>query len=83
MEEATQQYRSEEDILQQFIDETCVIGSRAEVKASELYHRYRDWAQSNGMTPMNKTNFGRKMTERFNKERNNKGQVYQGIDVLK
>lgn len=31
---------------------------------------------------MDNTSFGRKMSQKFEKKRNNKGAVYQGIDVL-
>lgn len=41
VEQATQQYRNEEDILQQFIEEACVSGCSHEVRASELYQHYR------------------------------------------
>ncbi len=46
--EATQDYRSEQDILQHFIEDECVLEADAETSSGELHKAYRVWCQSQG-----------------------------------
>jgi putative DNA primase/helicase len=77
---ATQEYRQDEDILAQFIDDACIVGDCI-VGASALYEHYKNWMRDNGLKPMSGTKFGRKMAERFTKEKSRTGLVYIGIGI--
>jgi P4 family phage/plasmid primase-like protien len=62
--EATDSYRKDEDVLGVFLAEHCIINPALKAKASELYARYRVWAEASGETAANQTRFGKAMTER-------------------
>lgn len=63
--EATAVYRSEMDIVSQFIEEQCVVGPREKAPMGPLYMRFAQWCKDSGWRhPMTKNKFGRKLTER-------------------
>lgn len=78
---ATEAYQQEEDDLSQFIEECCVVGPDKEVKASDFYKEYKQWAESYGMKPASNTVFGKRMGKRFEK-RLSGGVIYSGIGLL-
>lgn len=78
---ATEAYQQEEDDLSQFVEECCLVGPDKEVKASDLYKTYKQWAESYGMKPTNNTVFGKRMSKRFEK-RLSGGVIYSGIGLL-
>ena len=61
---ATSAYRSESDLIGQFIAECCEVRADAEIPAGALYDAYRVWAEAAGDKPMNGTVFGRSLTDR-------------------
>jgi putative DNA primase/helicase len=78
---STEDYRKEEDIIGQFIEECCVIAEHASVKASELYTVYREWAEAGGLNPLNQMNFGKDIGKRFDRRRTGYYFVYSGIGL--
>ncbi|WP_193771380.1 phage/plasmid primase, P4 family [Candidatus Magnetaquicoccus inordinatus] len=62
--EATQAYRSESDIIGQFLEEHTVFDTHAEVQASFIYERYTHWTNVNGHRACSSTQFTRKLTDR-------------------
>jgi putative DNA primase/helicase len=46
VEAATSQYRESQDVIAQFIAAKCVLDVNAEVRFSELYSAYKDWADA-------------------------------------
>lgn len=79
---STNAYRSDEDILQQFIDDACLVGPEHAEKAKPLYDHYKTWMIENSLKPLSNTRFGRKMSERFHKEKDRNGAYYQGIKII-
>lgn len=82
--EATTAYRHEADQLSAFIDMRCVVHERASVRARNFFGDYRDWANSEGLGAdeiLTPTMFGRRMRERFQKDRDRHGTVYRGIGL--
>jgi putative DNA primase/helicase len=81
--ETRNQWRTEMDMVGQFIDECCIRGGGGTVQSSNLYKTFTNWAQRQGHTSfMNATVFGNSMTERkFKKERKSSGVFYLGIDL--
>ncbi len=81
----TERYRTDSDPLGSFIEERCVVGERYTTGAAQAYHAYTRWAQDQGMTErerLTSTNFGRRMSARFEKRRTKTGKLYIGIGLL-
>ena len=62
--EATSAYRSEMDIIGQFIDDRCTVGPTASATAKELYAAYVSWCGAAGETPISQKAFGQRLAER-------------------
>ncbi|MFC1944691.1 primase-like DNA-binding domain-containing protein [Chloroflexota bacterium] len=81
---ATQEYQQESDILAGFISDRCIEHPKVTIKASELYSTYKQWAESEGMGQrevLTATSFGRRMRERYPKERKGGTVYYHGIGL--
>lgn len=79
---ATNDYRSEMDVIGQFLDETCTIQPRARVLCAALYSAYAKWCEDGGERPINQRRFGAQMTERgFDRVRTRDGWWYHGIGL--
>ncbi|MEW4153675.1 phage/plasmid primase, P4 family [Bacillus thuringiensis] len=76
-----EEYRTEMDPIEAFIEECCEREVQGKVQAKTLYQIYRDWASENGQYMMSNTKFGREMGKKFHKS---KGRVihYTGIKLL-
>jgi len=80
--EATNDYRSEMDLLANFLDEACNVSPDAKAQSSELYQSYRQWCEANGVFPLNHTNFSLRLKERgFEKRKSNGRFVYIGVGL--
>jgi len=80
--DATAQYRTDCDQLGRFLEEACELESAAEVRASEFYQAYREWATTVGLTDketLSATAFGRKCADRFTRIKTRVGLVYRGV----
>lgn len=60
---ATQAYRTEMDIVGNFIEECCEANDAKTVTAKALYEAYEEWSKGNGDKPMSKKMFGMKLHE--------------------
>jgi putative DNA primase/helicase len=75
----TQAYREEEDLVNNFIQEKCVIEQEEWLSFAELYKAYAEWCQAEGETPETANAFGRALSEKgfqlekFNGIRGRKG----------
>jgi len=81
---ATEQYQKESDPLSRFIDERCVIAATASVQASTFYKAYLLWANNQGFRErevLSSTAFGRRMSERFQKQETRDATFYQGVGL--
>ena len=61
---ATNVYRTEQDLLEQFIGEECVVGVTESCANNDLKRRYFAWCENNNTKPLSGHRFGRKLTER-------------------
>lgn len=79
--QATAMYRSESDLVGQFIAECCVQGDGFRTKARPLYQEFAKWAEgTNGMT---ETAFGRRLAEKgLRKVHGDTGNHYVGIALM-
>ena len=82
VQQATLEYRKEVDILLQFIEDACIQGQDCKAPASKLYNHFCRWMHDNGMKAMTGTMFGRKMGEKFSKNKIGNTMHYFGIGIL-
>lgn len=61
---ATREYRKEQDTMQPFLEDRCIVDKNHTIKSADLYSAYRDWAEINGEKAMSSTAFGRELFER-------------------
>lgn len=81
---ATEEYKSEMDILGQFIEECCVKSESENVLFSKLYERYNDWCIENNEHPMSKQKLGRRLVEEYGLRKDIIGankRIYVGIGL--
>jgi len=88
VEEATREYRTEEDALAEFIDACCVTGPACRAVFRDLYAAYQQWCDENGVErALTKKAFAASLEQRgMEKKRERVGaqaeQVYRGIGLL-
>jgi len=76
-------YRRESDLLGEFIDENCEADPDTRVLQSELFKRYQEWSQSNGVRSLAKVTFTRRLAERgFAVGKSNGDRFYTGLKLL-
>ena len=61
---ATNEYRSEMDVLTEFIDDCCVISTTAEVTVAALYQAYTRWCEPNQEKAIKKRILGERLIEK-------------------
>jgi putative DNA primase/helicase len=65
VEQATAEYRVEEDELREFLEEKCVIGDSHQIKRSVLHRAYLEWARERGTkVPMRPKAFAKRLRTR-------------------
>src|SRR5690606_28057921 len=79
--EATDQYRSEMDVLAGFLADCCEQGiPEARVKANRLFQAFQAWCNRTGEQAGTATKFGLRLRERgIEKRRGSDGNHYVGI----
>jgi len=83
IENASNQYREESDLLGQFIADECVTGLGHTETAGELYRVYVDWCKDNGVQSLAKRTLGLRMEERGFRQHKGTGGVrrWQGLKL--
>lgn len=79
---ATKAYHENEDVVGQFITDSCVIADNAEAPAQDLYDAYESWSKDLGLKPMSGISFGKRIAKRFEKVRRREGNFYLGVGIL-
>jgi putative DNA primase/helicase len=81
--DASTQYRSEMDVVAQFIADECVIEAGASVPAADLYKAYKGWSKDRTEDPFTETKFGSRLTQMgYEGARANGGRVRRGLNVI-
>ena len=62
--EATEAYRTEEDVIGQFLGDCCTVDPMARARSTELYEAYVKWCTEGGERAETKNKFGRMLQER-------------------
>ena len=74
-------YREEEDTLQHFIADCCLLAPGAQVQSARLYERYKQWADDNNLRKLSGTAFGLEMKRTYRQHRSSQGTYYLGIGL--
>lgn len=78
----TNQYRIDEDLIGNFIDECCEVETEVEVQSTKLYKAFKHWSLSCGHKPVSISRFGKDVKKRFETKKNNTV-YYIGIRLKK
>lgn len=81
VKKATDEYRSEMDLIGGFLDDCAVTVPDGIVSARALYNAFRGYCDDNGVPPMSVTTFGRKMGEKGFSKKKISVFYYQGIEL--
>jgi putative DNA primase/helicase len=80
--EATDSYRQESDVLGSFLNEKCIADELHRVLAKDLYQAYKKFCEGNGDDSFSSTMFGRLLNERGFAAEKRGGKVYRlGISL--
>ncbi|MFC1965193.1 primase-like DNA-binding domain-containing protein [Chloroflexota bacterium] len=82
--QAVIEYRDQEDILHDFLDERCLIRKIESIDQSELYKAYKVWCEDNDTYIISKPNFNNRIREKgiiSGRRKGNKA-TWIGIRVL-
>lgn len=82
IQQATEEYRLEENTVGRFINEKCVRDPAGEVKAGTLYSRYKDWCLGEGERYVTQTAFGLKLKKDFKKDPRKNATYYIGVRLV-
>lgn len=83
----TKQYREDVDSARQFVnhapdDGMIVLASDQRVTVTELYRKYVEWCQHNGITPLGMRNFNARMESAgYTRKRRDRGIMWDGIGL--
>jgi putative DNA primase/helicase len=79
---ATDEYRSEMDVIGNFLRERCVHGEDGSIKARELFKCYQDWCDDHNEHAVSERFFGLRLKELgVEQKRMNDGRYWQGIRI--
>jgi P4 family phage/plasmid primase-like protien len=80
---ATSEYKTDMDVIGEWILDRCTERSDVSSMASVLYGSYRDWADKNGhKNPMTAQMFGRRLSDRgLRRTRTINGSLWKGICI--
>jgi hypothetical protein len=81
VQQATKSYRTDMDVLGQFITECCLVDSNTRTKASDLYDAYKFWCSQNGERGDIQRTWGMALTERGFERRRGTGGAYWWIGL--
>ena len=63
MKQATDEYKSEQNIINNFLEGCCTIKEDAFVEAKQLFRAFDEWRQQEGQRKITQTKFGRMLVE--------------------
>lgn len=82
LKDAGQTYRTEMDVVEQFIQEKCKRAEGVRETGKALYEEYKKWADENNEYKMDKNKFGKKLKEKFESKKMNNGVNYLGVELV-
>jgi len=80
---ATDEYRSEMDVLTRFITDCCTTNTQRSIKSSVLYKKYAEWSRDNNEFTLSQTKFNAKLVEKgFKKLNRSSGYYWEDISIV-
>jgi P4 family phage/plasmid primase-like protien len=80
--DATARYRSEMDVLANFIEDCCVVAEGATATSSNLWEKFQTWCAETGERPGSQKSFGLRLEEKdFKPGRTKAGRYWSGIGL--
>ena len=76
---ATSDYKTENDTIQQFISECCIVTPSVRINPTDLYESYQSYCGCEGLELINKQGFFKQIKTKFESEKNSYGRWYVGI----
>jgi putative DNA primase/helicase len=81
VEEATEEYQENMDVIGRFVSESLVVGDTKQIKSSLLYDTFVEWCKRNGETAWKHTTFSLKMADKgYKKVKKSDSNYWLGID---
>src|SRR5215210_2689684 len=82
VEDATKQFRENNDVPALFVEDRCIRGADLKVQASQLYDEYKDWCIDNGHRPQSSTRVADDWARLgFEKSASNGRRFYRGVGL--
>jgi putative DNA primase/helicase len=82
VEDATKQFRENNDVPALFVEDRCIRGAECKVQASQLYAEYKEWCLENGHRPMSSTRLADDWARLgFEKTASNGRRFYRGLTL--
>ncbi len=83
VQEATEEYRKENDSIEAFLAECCEIGKLKVCKNADLYGQYQNFCRMSGLTALSQHKFSPEMKNRtgISSNRNMCGVFWKGVDL--
>lgn len=83
IQKATMEYRQEMDVIGSFIEQCCETGPGYSIGATELFKAYDKWAKDMNEHGFTQTQFGKKVSDKYEKKKTKSGMIYKGITIKK
>jgi putative DNA primase/helicase len=81
--EATAGYRSEQDHVGQWLEENCVLSTKASTRAAQLYRDYSEWCKDNHYRALRQPDLKAKLeTRAVTHSRDKHSALYRGVGLL-
>ena len=82
IQQATTEYRAEQDIIGHWLSECCECSSDAESNSDDLYRNYTRWCEINGLKYVSNIVLGRRLGEREFSVRSSSGRrIWKGLKL--
>jgi len=79
---ATDDYKSEMDMFQTFLDECLEKNHDGNIRSGDLYNVYSFWCAENGTRPLSSTKLAIKLQDRgYKKDRNKLARYWEGVEL--
>jgi putative DNA primase/helicase len=62
--DATNNYRSDQDLIQDFLSSETATGAKLSIRKDRLYGKYKVWADDSGVRALSRQRFSRKITDK-------------------
>ena len=81
---ATENWRSENDNVSQFLDDRCEVGVYYSVPSSHLYSAYKQWCERSNEHAVTQKEFSPRIENKgFKKRSTERGKIFEGLRLRK